>query len=72
MGLKHEVIPQDLAAFRLHEGSISGSGRLTELYLQELDKLFVQVYGRERSVTDRLFTQFLRVKRELAYRLRSH
>ncbi|MCF8171971.1 MAG: glycosyltransferase [Candidatus Methylopumilus sp.] len=71
-GLKHEVIPQDLAAFRLHEGSISGSGRLTELYLQDLDKLFVQVYGRERSVIDRLFTQFLRVKRELACRLRSH
>ena len=71
-GLKHEVIPQDLAAFRLHEGSISGSGRLTELYLQDLDKLFVEIYGRERSLTDRLFTQLLRVRRELDYRLRSH
>ena len=72
MGLKHEVIPQDLAAFRLHGGSISGSGRLTELYLQDLDKLFVEVYGRKRSVADRLFTQFLRVKRELTYRMRRH
>jgi glycosyltransferase involved in cell wall biosynthesis len=69
IGLKHEVIPHDLAAFRLHEGSISGSGRLTELYLQELDKLFIEAYGRERNVTDRLFTQLLRVKRELTYRM---
>jgi hypothetical protein len=64
------VIPQDLAVFRLHEGSISGSGRLTDQYLKDLDKLFAEVYGRDRGVSDRLFTQFLRVKREVIYRLR--
>jgi glycosyltransferase involved in cell wall biosynthesis len=69
-GLKHEVIPQDLAVFRLHEGSISGSGRLTEQYLKDLDKLFAEVYGRERGMADRLLTQFLRVKREVVYRMR--
>jgi hypothetical protein len=71
-GLNHEVIPRDVAAFRLHESSISGSGRLTERYLQDLDKLFVEVCGRERGVADQLFTQFLRVKRELIHRLKLH
>lgn len=64
-GLKHEVISQDLAIFKLHEGSISGSGRLTAQYLQDLDKLFIEVYGRKRGIIDRILTQILRVKREL-------
>jgi glycosyltransferase involved in cell wall biosynthesis len=70
-GLKHEVIPQGVAAFRLHEGSISGSGRLTERYLNDLDKLFFDVCGRKRSVTDKALTFLLRVKREVLRRLRS-
>jgi len=69
-GLCHEVIPQELAAFRLHEGSISGSGRLTERYLNDLDQLFIEVCGRERRVTDKAFTFLLRVKREILRRLR--
>ena len=69
-GLQHEVIPQNLAVFRLHEESISGSGRLTDQYLKDLDKLFAEVYGRERGMADRLLTQFLRVKRELIHLMR--
>ena len=68
-GLRHEVIPQDIAAFRLHEGSISGSGRLAELYLKDLDKLFAEVYGRERSGLDKLLTFVLLLKRECLRRL---
>lgn len=69
-GLRHEVIPQQVAAFRLHEGSISGSGRLTERYLNDLDKLFIEICGRERGLTDKAFTFLLRVKREILRRLR--
>ena len=71
-GLKHEVIQDDLAVFKLHEQSISGSGRLTERYLQDLDKLFVEVYGRDRGFSDRIMTQFLRVKRKLLHGMRLH
>lgn len=68
-GLKHEVIAHDIAAFRLHDQSISGTGRLTELYLKELDKLFFEVCKRERGVADRFMTLYLRTKRELCRRV---
>ena len=64
-GAQHEVLEYDMAVFRLHPASISGSGRLTNLYLQDLDKLFFKVYGRKRALRDRAFTTLLRVKREL-------
>jgi glycosyltransferase involved in cell wall biosynthesis len=69
VGFRHEVLSQNLAVFRLHEGSISGSGRLTERYLKDLDKIFIQVCGRPRSTSDRLLTYFLRMKREISRRL---
>jgi glycosyltransferase involved in cell wall biosynthesis len=64
-GLEHEVIPADLALFRLHTNSISGSGRLTANYLEELDKIFLEIIGRPRNFTDKAYTKFLRIKREL-------
>jgi hypothetical protein len=67
--VKHEVIAQDIAAFRLHGESISGTGRLTERYLKELDKLFFEVCKRERGAADKLLTVFFRIKRELFRRL---
>jgi len=67
--VKHEVIAQDIAAFRLHDESISGTGRLTERYLKELDKLFFEVCKRERGVTDKLLTLSMRIKREFVRRL---
>ncbi len=69
VGVQHEVIKQDLAAFRLHDQSISGTGRLNERYLKELDKLFVEVSKRPRGAADKLFTFYLRTKRELRRRL---
>lgn len=68
-GVKHEVIPHDVAAFRLHDQSISGTGRLTEDYLQELDALFLDVCKRERGARDKFLTFYLRFKRELVRRL---
>lgn len=68
LGARHQVIKKDLAVFRLHQGSISGSGRLEDKYLQDLDKLFFENVGRQRNLTDRLFTWYLRLKRKLSDR----
>jgi glycosyltransferase involved in cell wall biosynthesis len=71
-GLIHEVIPNDLAVFRLHEGSISGSGRLTDCYLNDLDRIFTDVCGRQRNLLDKCLTYCLRLKREASRRLKSN
>lgn len=63
-GAKHFVIPNDLAVFRLHEGSISGSGRLNDRYFKDLDALFFKYLNRHRNFKDLLFTYYLRFKRE--------
>jgi len=68
-GLQHEIISDAVAVFRLHKESISGSGRLTERYLNDLDKIFLEVYGRPRGIKDRIFTTALRIRRELYRRL---
>jgi glycosyltransferase involved in cell wall biosynthesis len=65
---RHAIIDQALAVFRLHEGSISGSGRLNKLYLTELDGLFEQYVGRKRTWLDKAFTLYERAKREIARR----
>jgi glycosyltransferase involved in cell wall biosynthesis len=70
LGARHQVTDQDLAVFRLYQGSISGSGRLETKYLQDLDKLFVECTGRERNAKDVLLTYYLRLKRELSRRLK--
>jgi glycosyltransferase involved in cell wall biosynthesis len=67
-GLKHEVILQDVAAFRLHDESISGTGRLTEQYLNDLDQLFLEILKRERGIVDKCLTFYLRLKRELVHK----
>jgi glycosyltransferase involved in cell wall biosynthesis len=66
-GVQHAVIDQDVAVFRLHDGSISGSGRLTQRYLKELDRIFIECCGRERGVWDKAYTFALRLKRVLTY-----
>ena len=68
-GVKHEVIAHDVAAFRLHDQSISGTGRLTERCLKELDQLFFEICKRERGAADKLLTLYLRIKREFFRRL---
>src|SRR5436309_12166231 len=41
-----------LAVFRIHENSISGSGRLQKAYLKVRQRLFRKIMGREPSFTD--------------------
>ena len=68
-GVKHAVIKQELAAFRLHEGSISGSGRLEELYFKDVDVLFQEIKGRPRGFLDFFVKYYLRLKREIKRKL---
>ena len=65
----HHVVKEDLAVFRLYQGSISGSGRLEGKYFKELDVLFVKHLGRQRNAFDKFYTTFLRTKRELLRRI---
>ena len=64
-GSRHEVLKQDLAVFRLYQGSISGSGRLEEQYFEDLDHLFLQHIGRKRGFKDKLLTAYLRLQRKI-------
>ena len=68
-GATHQVIKQELAVFRLYQGSISGSGRLEERYYKELDQLFEESLGRKRNARDKLLTQYQRIQRVLGRRL---
>lgn len=68
-GATHQVIEQELAVFRLYQGSISGSGRLEERYYKELDQLFEESLGRKRNALDKLRTQYQRIQRVLGRRL---
>ena len=69
-GATHQVIERDLAVFRLHQGSISGSGRLEERYFRDLDTIFEATLGRKRGRIDRIKTFLLRAMRELPRRIR--
>jgi glycosyltransferase involved in cell wall biosynthesis len=68
-GATHFVVDNDLAVFRLYAGSISGSGRLEKHYFQELDELFLKTLGRKRGFLDKMFTYYLRIKREISRRI---
>ena len=68
-GVQHAVIKKDLAAFRLHEGSISGSGRLEERYFKDLDVLFQELKGRPRGLQDFFVKYSLRLTREIKRKL---
>ena len=59
-GATHKLIDQDLAVFRLHQGSISGSGRLEPLFYQEVDTLFFEFKQRRRHKFDKLHTLYRR------------
>ena len=53
-GFQHSVLYEDLALFRLHAQSITGSGRLNEQYRLDAERLFKKATGRRRNSTDRL------------------
>jgi hypothetical protein len=46
----------DVGAFRIHSQSITGSGRLTQRFLEDSETIFRKATGRERGPFDRLVT----------------
>lgn len=52
----------ELSAFRVHSGSITGSGRLTKAYLSECSRIFREVEGREWGLRDDLLNCFYRAE----------
>lgn len=56
---------EDIAAFRIHDASISGSGRLSDAYARDLDRLFAKATGRGRVASDLLFAALFRVEKWL-------
>jgi glycosyltransferase involved in cell wall biosynthesis len=53
-GARIGFIPVDLGAFRIHDASISGSGRLNEQYRRDCRRIFRQVRGRDWNRLDDL------------------
>lgn len=64
-GERARTLHEDLAAFRIHGLSISGSGRLGEIYRQDCRRLFVKAMGREMNTTDRLLGKIFRLEKWL-------
>lgn len=61
----HRLLNHDLAVFRIHEASISGSGRLESAYYQDVERIFREKMGRQKNLFDRGFSSFLRAKKRL-------
>ncbi|MDP1663604.1 MAG: glycosyltransferase family 2 protein [Methylobacter sp.] len=64
-GRKFGVLYEDVATFRIHETSISGSGRLVELYRNDCNRLFMKAMRREMNVLDRLLIPIYRLEKWL-------
>ena len=54
---KFGLLNDDLALFRIHETSISGSGRLNEIYKKDCNRLFAKAIGRDMNYWDRLLAR---------------
>lgn len=54
-GAKVGYINSDLAAFRIHATSISGTGRLWETYQKDMQRIFREITGRDWRFTDELW-----------------
>lgn len=62
-GERAGILHEDLGAFRIHGASISGSGRLDEIYRQDCRRLFVKAMGREMDATDRMLGKIFRLEK---------
>lgn len=64
-GAHFKTIGEELAIFRLHDASITGSGRLNELYARDADRLFCSALKRPRSARDRYIDILARLRKWL-------
>jgi glycosyltransferase involved in cell wall biosynthesis len=61
-GARIGYIHQDLAGFRIHEASISGSGRMNAQFRADSRRIFRQLRGREWRASDELLCYFYRAE----------
>jgi glycosyltransferase involved in cell wall biosynthesis len=52
LGYKHKVIKSEVAMFRIHSKSITGTGRLEKEYSKDTERLFIETIGRPRGTRD--------------------
>lgn len=64
-GERAGILHEDLGAFRIHGSSISGSGRLGEIYRQDCRRLFAKAMGREMNAADRMLGRIFRLEKWL-------
>lgn len=60
-GLRHEVVYDDVANFRIYGESITGSGRLMQAYLQDAQRMFAAAKGRPRGGHDAVLSTIYRL-----------
>ncbi|CAN1494301.1 WcaA Glycosyltransferases involved in cell wall biogenesis [Burkholderiaceae bacterium] len=53
----------ELGLFRIHENSITSTGRLNEQYLLDRNRLFTKAMGRNREIKDYIYEYFYRIKK---------
>jgi glycosyltransferase involved in cell wall biosynthesis len=70
-GARIGYIRADLAGFRIHEASISGSGRMNEQYQKDSRRIFRQVIGHDWTPNDEVLRFFYRARGFLKDRLHS-
>jgi glycosyltransferase involved in cell wall biosynthesis len=61
-GAKIGYIHADLGGFRIHEASISGSGRMNEQYQQDCRRIFRQLRGHDWKAADKVISFFYRAE----------
>ena len=64
-GARVEYIDADLACFRIHEESITGSGRLEDQYLEDHRRIFRQICGHGWRTTDKMLRLLYRCEGQL-------
>lgn len=65
-GACFSTVGDDFAHFRLHEGGITGSGRLEERYRIETMRLFTKATGRKRNAFDNIQDKVARIVKGFA------
>jgi len=66
-GLQHDIIYEDVAQFRIHAASITGSGRLEAMYLRDTQRIFENAKGRPKHRGDELISTCLRATKVLRH-----
>lgn len=62
-GAKIGFLHKDLGVFRIHGASITGSSRLEQIYIDDSERIFCDIKGRNPRRSDRLLGYFYRTER---------